>query len=80
MPEHNWHFIPYGDVKTRVVMNKEGYLIDDYTKNLIRWDGIGIKYCTENDDSCESWNGHIIYDASIPEVIAKQILKIMLTD
>ena len=80
MPECNCHFIPYGSVKMPVNSEKEGYLLDDYTRNLVQWDGVGIKFCTDCNDSSGSWNGHRIYAADTASEIAKKILMIMKMD
>lgn len=80
MPECNCHFIPYGSVKMPVNSEKKGYLLDDYTRNLVQWDGVGIKFCTDCNDSRGSWDGHRIYAADTASEIAKKILMIMKRD
>lgn len=80
IPESNWHFIPFGSAKTRIDAKKKGYLIEDYTQNLFKWDGVGIKFCTESNDTRGTWNGYRIYNTSTPDEIVKTILKIMSMD
>ena len=52
LPECSCHFIPYGSVKMPLSREKIAYLLDDYTRNLVHWSGVGIKFCTECNDSC----------------------------
>lgn len=78
--ECNCHFIPYGSVKKPVSSEKVGYLLDDYTRNLVHWKGIGIKYCTDCNDNRGSWDGYRIYATDTASKIAEQILMIMKMD
>lgn len=44
-------------------------LIDDYTKNLINFSGIGVKYCNGINDTNKTWNGlRISTDMSAEEI------------
>lgn len=80
LPECNWHFIPYGSVKKPVRSEKVGYLLDDYTRNLVHWSGVGIKFCTGCNDSRGSWDGHRIYATDTASKMAEKILMIMKMD
>lgn len=80
LPECCCHFIPYGSVKAAIHGKKKGYLLDDYTRNLVRWNGVGIKFCTACNDRRGSWNGHRIYATDTAPVIAEKILTIMKMD
>ena len=52
--------------KLNITINKECYLLDDYTKNLIEWknlNGIGIKRLTSKaDNSRKIWKGFSLKD------------------
>ena len=59
---------------------KIAYLLDDYTRNLVHWSGVGIKFCTKCNDSRGSWDGHRIYATDTAPEMAKKILMIMKMD
>lgn len=59
-------FISYGSVKMPLCREKIAYLLDDYIRNLVHWSGVGIKFCTEYNDSRGSWDGHRIYATDTP--------------
>lgn len=80
LPQCNCHFISYGSVKKPVNSEKVGYLLDDYTRNLVCWKGIGIKFCTNCNERCGSWDGHRIYVTDTASKIAEKILMIMKMD
>lgn len=77
LPEMSCHFIPYGSAKTPMDMKKTGYLLDDYTRNLTQWIGVGIKCCTDCNDSHGTWDGHRIYASDPAEEIATKLIMIM---
>jgi len=80
LPECCCHFIPYGSVKMPLCSEKIAYLLDDYTRNLVYWSGVGIKFCTECNDSRGLWDGHRIYATDTGPEMAKKILMIMKID
>lgn len=80
LPECCCHFISYGSVKMPLCREKIAYLLDDYIRNLVHWSGVGIKFCTEYNDSRGSWDGHRIYATDTPPEMAKKILMIMKMD
>ena len=55
-------------------------VLDNYTRNLVHWKGIGIKYCTDCNDSHGSWDGHRIHATDTASEIAEKILMIMKMD
>lgn len=61
-------FVKYGDNKTSYIpggTDKNDYLIDDYTKNLIPWKeagGIGIKFLNGINNTKGTWKGAFIKD------------------
>lgn len=80
LPECCCHFIPYGSVKAPIYSKKIGYLLDDYTRNLVQWNGVGIKFCTACNDSRGSWHGHRIHATDTAAEMAERILMIMKRD
>lgn len=80
LPECKCYFIPYGSVKTPFDVDKVGYLLDDYTRNLVMWNGVGIKHCTGSNDSRGTWNGYRLYGNQTAKEIAEKILVIMIND
>lgn len=57
-----------------------GCILDEYTRNLVMWNGVGIKYCTGSNDSRETWNGYKLYGNQTVKEIAEKILVIMMND
>lgn len=61
-------FVKYGDNKASYIpggIDKNDYLIDDYTKNLIPWKesgGIGIKFLNGINNTKGTWKGAFIKD------------------
>lgn len=55
-------FCDYGTEKSRFIKNPKNndVLLDDYTKNLISWHGIGIKVLNGINDTHKSWQGERI--------------------
>lgn len=80
LPECSCHFIPYGSIKMPLCREKIAYLLDDYTRNLVHWSGVGIKFCTKCNDSRGSWDGHRIYATDTTPEMTKKILMIMKMD
>lgn len=80
LPVRNRIFIPYGCRKEEHVpggIQECDVLLDDYTKNLKEWSGIGVKLINPVNHSNRSWKGCIVgYKASETE-IAEALIKIL---
>lgn len=51
-------FVPFGDDKSLYVDYPENcILVDDYTKNLLDWKGVGVKFLNGINDTHSSWRG-----------------------
>lgn len=55
---------------------KSDILIDDYTPNLEKWHGIGIKFLNGINNTKGTWKGYVVSGKSSPIIIAMTILAI----
>lgn len=74
----NYIFVPYGKDKFNYIknLNRNDYLLDDYTKNLLSWHkagGTGIKCKTMNNHTNKTWNGPYIHVDFPPIIIDETI-------
>lgn len=70
-------FVPNGENKSLYVpggIRPDDFLLDDYTKNLREWTGVGIKLLNDVNNSNNTWNGSkILYSAPSLEIATKMI-------
>ena len=68
-------FCEYGKEKTTFISNHvdSDVLLDDYTKNLNEWNGVGIKILNGINDTNRSWKGERISSACEPNILAYTI-------
>ena len=79
-PEHRI-FVPYGESKSEYLkktlgLEKSDVLIDDFSRNLFEWHGIGIKMYNHCNGTKKEWNGYGVRNTMSPECIASTILAI----
>lgn len=77
-------FVPYGMKKSGYIeqfldrkLTCQDYLIDDFSKNLHEWTGIGIKLYNDINGTKGTWNGYSVHYNCSPEIIVNTILGIM---
>ena len=72
-------FVPYSRTKRDYVREVTGaiydsdVLVDDFTKNLAAWHGVGIKILNGINGSKGTWNGYVISHNMTPETMARAI-------
>ena len=78
LPEEAIEIVPYG---TKKPGGENVFLIDDYTKNLKEFEGIGIKFLNQiNNNSFGSWDGYVISYTQSAKSLANQIEAIMIME
>ncbi len=77
--DKNCHFIPYGQkAKKDYIANSNGFLLDDYTKNLREWyKNRAIKFYNGINGTNGTWKGYSVKHDMSPNIMAKQLLAIM---
>lgn len=76
-------FPPCGEDKIKYIpenlYERNNYLLDDYTKNLVGWEppGIGIKLLNGINDTHKSWKGKRVDYYQTPDKLAGEIVKII---
>lgn len=75
-------FVPYGMSKAvflqeSVGAGKNDFLLDDFSKNLHEWHGIGIKLLNGLNGTKGTWNGYNVSSRSSEDVIKNTLLGIM---
>lgn len=78
IPKERRIFSPYGAPKKEILSEHfpEDILLDDFTKNLMEWHGIGIKLLNGINDTNKSWTGFRVSRFSSSAIIANTILAI----
>lgn len=81
----NQFFVPYGESKYDYIKNhisledKRVVLVDDFTKNLKEWEGLGIKCLNGINNTHGTWDGYVVNANSTSDVIYRTILGILFT-
>lgn len=75
-------FVPYGTskadyLKETVGAKNDDFLLDDFSKNLHEWHGIGIKLMNGINGTKGTWNGYNVSSRSTEEVIKNTLMGIM---
>lgn len=79
IPHANRLFVPYSMKKHEFLekemenLKKDDVLLDDYTKNLQEWHGIGIKMLNGINNTNGTWRGYVVKSDMHHEKLAKQI-------
>ena len=70
-------FVPYGEPKTNYIDSNDNHkniLLDDYTKNLVKWEekgNVGVKLYNGVNGNNGTWKGHSIsLEMSFEDIIA----------
>ncbi len=75
--------VPYGETKTSFVKKETGYvsetdiLVDDFTKNLKSWHGIGVKVLNRINNTKKTWQGYVINGNGTANIIKDSLKAIM---
>ena len=79
LPEENMIFVPYGTKKSDFIQKPQetDILVDDFTKNLKEWHGIGVKVFNGINGTHGSWNGFSIHSNMNPDILYRQLLGII---
>lgn len=77
--EDKYIFVPYGEEKNKYIknINKDDYLLDDYTINLLAWHkagGTGIKCKTHSNNTNKTWKGPYIH-IDFPPILLDEMLE-----
>lgn len=78
IPTINRIFVPYGQRKCDYIgqMDYGDILVDDFSKNLREWHGIGIKLLNGINGTKGTWNGYVVNGNSNALCIKNSILGI----
>lgn len=73
-------YVPYGEKKKDFIANKEAtdVLLDDFSKNLHEWHGIGIKVMNGVNGTKGTWKGFLVNGLASEDVIYKTLIGITL--
>ncbi len=77
-------FLPYGSDKSSFIRERTGssnkdILIDDFSKNLHSWHGIGIKMYNQCNGTKGTWRGYCVKNTMPPDILYNQLYGIILT-
>ncbi len=74
--------VPYGENKSAFVktitgeVKEDDILLDDFTKNLKSWHGVGIKLLNPINNTKKSWQGYVINGNGTASIIQCSLLAI----
>ena len=82
VPYKNRLFVPYGESKSiflaeTVGIKPDDVLIDDFTKNLNEWHGIGIKFRNHCNGTKGTWKGYSVSYDMTPDAFFNQLYGII---
>ena len=82
VPRDHRLFVPYGTSKSQWLkeimgINPKDVLVDDFTKNLRQWHGIGVKILNGINHTHASWRGYVLDGRMEAPYIAKTLLGII---
>ncbi len=82
IPLINRIFVPYGQIKADYIGNLDyrDILVDDFSKNLKEWHGVGIKLLNGINGTKGTWNGYVVNGNSNPTCIMNTIMGITYMD
>lgn len=82
IPLINRIFVPYGQIKADYIgkLDYRDILIDDFSKNLKEWHGVGIKLLNGINGTKGTWNGYVVNGNSSPVCIMNTIMGISYMD
>ena len=75
-------FVPYGSSKSEYLqsegmISKDDFLLDDFSKNLHQWHGIGIKMYNHCNGTKGTWHGYSVRNDMPADLLEKQLYGIM---
>lgn len=70
-------YVTYGNSKSSIGVEEDDILLDDFTKNLLDWSGIGIKVLNGINNTNKTWTGYMVDINQDPEIIANTIIGII---
>ena len=84
IPTSRRFFLPYGMDKSSFIRektgsNKKDILLDDFSKNLHSWHGIGVKMYNQCNGTKGTWNGYCVKNTMPPDILYNQLYGIILT-
>lgn len=78
LTEKQISFVRYGTAKSDFIFpEKDDFLIDDFTQNLLEWRGTGIKLLNGINHTHRTWKGYVVNGESDSVTIANAILGIV---
>ena len=81
LPQDNVTFVPYGLSKNDAVSpSEDDVLIDDYTDNLLDWNGVGVKLYNGINGTKGRWTGYSVNAKTKAEQLASQLMGIALME
>lgn len=76
--EEQVSFVRYGTPKNDFIYpEKDDFLLDDFTKNLLEWRGTGIKFLNGINHTHRTWKGYVVNGESDPITLANAIIGII---
>jgi 5'(3')-deoxyribonucleotidase len=76
-------FVPYGTSKNDIIKKisdkSRMFLIDDFSKNLHEWEGVGIKVYNGINGSNGSWKGYSVHSNADWKIIFNQLVGIIMS-
>jgi hypothetical protein len=78
IPVENQIYVPYGENKSHALEHIGGIqandvLVDDFTRNLKEWSGIGVKLYNGINGTHGTWRGFSIHSNMKPEMMVNQL-------
>ena len=78
IPEDHQIYVKYGDSKSRALeaiggIRPDDVLLDDFSKNLHEWEGIGVKLYNGINGNHGTWSGFSVHSNMTPDHMAIQI-------
>ena len=77
-------FVPYGMSKADFIrdytesISTDDILLDDFTKNLLDWHGVGIKLLNSINNTNKTWKGFVVNGLADSETIATNLIGLAL--
>lgn len=77
MAEENMVFVPYGEKKGEYVREAGAFLLDDFSRNLHEWEGVGVKIYNGINGTHGTWSGYSIRSDMESDTMYRQLLGII---
>lgn len=81
IPEDHQIYVKYGEKKSAALqilggVKPDDVLLDDFSRNLHEWEGIGVKLYNGINGTHGTWNGFSVHNNMKPDLMAAQIIAI----